>query len=264
MDAICNFIPPSEEKDIQFHHFVFEADLEKLKQPFCKKHFCLHLAYKGDAQLIIDGNRYQLSPGAMFITFPNQAYELVNYNNFTYLYITFNGPGADKLVSQFNIRKDRNVFLNFSHITDFWMKSIRRSNPGNLLILTESVLLYTLSYIPQYEQQNEIIFSQQFDELIRYIDNNYADKDLSIGKLADMFNFNKKYLSALFAKNMRTKFTEYLNQIRIEHAIIILEQQSPSVKELADKCGFSDPLYFSKVFKQHIGKSPANYKKGVL
>ena len=264
MDAICNFIPPtSGNRSIMYRHFVFEADIDKLKQPFVRKRFCMHLTYKGDAQLVIDGNRYQLTPGALFITFPHQAYEIVDYNDFTYLYITFDGPEAENLINQFGIRSDRNVFLNFSHVIDYWMTSIRRSNPNNLLILTESVLLHTLSYIPQADQKNEIIYSSQFDELIRYINNNYSDKDLSLGKLADMFNFSKKYLSSLFARNMSAKFSEYLNRIRIEHAVTLIEQGAYSVKELAEKCGFSDPLYFSKVFKQLKGKSPSNYKKGV-
>lgn len=264
MDAICNFIPVSAgDRSVSYHHFVYEADLDKLKQPFIKKHYCMHLAYKGEAQLVVDGNRYQLSPGAMFITFPYQKYELIDFKNFTYLYITFDGPEAEKLISQFGIHANRNVFLNFSHVIDFWMTSIRRSNPNNLLILTESVLLHTLSYVPQTDQESEILYSPQFDELIRYINSNFADKDLSLGKLADMFNFSRKYLSSLFARNMSTKFSEYLNRIRIEHAIALLEQESPSVKELAQKCGFSDPLYFSKVFKQINGKSPTNYKKGV-
>lgn len=264
MDAICNFIAPSSsESNIQLHHFVFEADLDKLKQPFVRKHFCMHLAYKGEAILFIDGKSYQLSPGALFITFPHQSYELLESKNFTYLYITFDGSEADKLISQFGIKKDRNVFLNFSHITDFWMTSIRRSNPSNLLVLTESVLLHTLSYIPQADQNSGVLYSPEFDELIRYINSNYADKDLSLGKLADMFNFSKKYLSSLFSRNMSTKFSAYLNQVRIDHALVLSKQGTYSVKELAEKCGFSDPLYFSKVFKQIIGMSPTNYKKGV-
>lgn len=264
MDAICNFIPnTSNEGSIKYHHFVYEADLDKLKQPFAPKRFRMHLAYKGEAQLVIDGNRYQLTPGALFITFPQQTFELVEYKNFTYLYITFDGPEAEKLMIQFGIKKDRNVFLNFSHITDFWMTSIRRSNPNNLLILTESVLLHTLSYVPQTDQENEIIYSPKFDELIRYINSNYSDKDLSIGKLADIFGFNKKYLSSLFIRNMSIKYTDYLNRVRIERAIKILEQEALTVKELAAACGFSDPLYFSKVFKQVTGKAPTKYEKGV-
>ena len=193
----------------------------------------------------------------------NENDELLENKNFTYLYITFDGSEADKLISQFGIKKDRNVFLNFSHITDFWMTSIRRSNPSNLLVLTESVLLHTLSYIPQADQNSGVLYSPEFDELIRYINSNYADKDLSLGKLADMFNFSKKYLSSLFSRNMSTKFSAYLNQVRIDHALVLSKQGTYSVKELAEKCGFSDPLYFSKVFKQIIGMSPTNYKKGV-
>lgn len=264
MDAICNFLPQDpSNRDIEYLHFVYETDLRTLRQPFLRKNFCMHLAYKGEATLRVDGAEYLLTPGTLFITFPFQQFEIIDHGNFTYLYISFGGVGAEKLLSQFEVKKERMVFESFSHITDFWMTSIRRINPGNILILTESVLLYTLSYINQFEQKVENGINPKFDEILQYIQNNFADPELSIGKLADIFCFNKKYLSALFAKNMPLKFTEYLTKIRIEHAIKLLEDDQISVAELASRCGFTDAFYFSKIFKKITGISPSKYQKGV-
>lgn len=260
MEAICNFLPPSAGKrDIIYHHFVYEADLYKLNQPFMPKLFYMHLAFKGGATLRVDGKEYPLTPGTLFITFPYQKYELIDYKDFTYLYITFDGTGADTLIQQFGISKERMVFKSFSHITDFWMTSIRRVNPNNILILTESVLLYTLSYIDQCEQEKEYQISPQFDAIIEYIHNNFTDPELSIAKLAGIFCYSKKYLSAIFSKKMPDKFTDYLAKIRVEHAIDLLKKEKLSVSELAAKCGFADPFYFSKIFKRITGVSPSKY-----
>lgn len=260
MSDICNFLPPaSGEKDISYHLFVYEAELPNLAQPFLRKHYCMHLAFRGNAVLQAEGKQYALSPGTLFFTFPNQPYELIDDQKFTYLYITFDGPGIPKLLEQFGIKKERSVFPNFGHLTDFWMTSIRRANPGNIQVLTESVLLHTLSFVEKTNKEETVRISREFDEILQYIHNNFADTEMSIAKTADIFGFNKKYFSALFAKNMQTNFTDYLAEIRIKHATDLLQQNKLSVTELAERCGYSDPLYFSKVFKKITGVSPSKY-----
>ena len=260
MEAICNFLPQSAgNKDIAYHLFVYEADLCKLRQPFVHKHFYMHLAFKGAATLRTEDAEYVLNPGTLFITVPGQKYEIIDNGGFTYLYITFDGPGAEALLRQFGIRPENSVFKSFANITDFWMTSIRRVNPNNILILTESVLLHTLSYIDQCEQKQQYHTSPQFDGIVQYIHNNFADPDLSIAKLADIFGFSRKYLSASFVKNMGQNFTDYLAKIRVEHAIKLHESENLSVAELAARCGYTDPFYFSKVFKRITGVSPSKY-----
>lgn len=264
MDAICNILPPlSAGKDISYRHFVYEADLYKLEQPFVNPYFRMHLVYKGKATLCVGGVKYALIPGTLFITFPYQQYRLTDYEECTYLYISFDGSGAEALLRQFGISKDRMVFKRFSHITDFWMTSIRRANPGNMLVLTESVLLHTLSYMEQNEQKKAYHANPKMDSVVQYIHNNYMDPELSIVKLADIFGFSRKYLSAVFSQNMGVNFTEYLAKLRVEKAAELLEQEHLPIAEVARKCGFSDPFYFSKVFKRFTAVSPSKYERNV-
>lgn len=261
MDAICNILPPlSAGKDISYRHYVYEADLYKLEQPFVNPYFRMHLVYKGKATLCVGSMKYALIPGTLFITFPYQQYQIVDDQKCTYLYISFDGPGAEALTRQFGISKTRMVFKRFSHVTDFWMTSIRRANPSNILVLTESVLLHTLSFIERSEQKRAYHTNPQMDAIVQYIHNNYADTELTISKLADIFGFSRKYLSAVFSQNMQINFTDYLTKVRIEKAMEMLEKKKCSVGELARKCGFSDPFYFSKVFKKVTGVPPSRYK----
>jgi len=260
MSDICNFLPPATgQKDIVYHLFVYEAELYNLAQPFLKKHYCMHLAFRGNAVLQTAGKQYTLTPGTLFFTSPYQPYELIDDEKFTYLYITFDGPGVPKLMEQFGISKDRSVFPNFGHLTDFWMTSIRRVNPTNIHVLTESVLLHTLSYVEQFQKAPTITSSPQFDAVLQYINNNFRDPELSISKVAGIFCFSNKYFSALFSKNMQMKFTDYLSQIRINHAVTLMKEKPLPVNVLAVKCGYSDPFYFSKVFKRVTGLSPSQF-----
>ena len=58
---------------------------------------------------------------------------------------------------------------------------------------------------------------------------------------------------------MKTSYTEYLRMLRLKYAISLLEHGLDSVKNVAILSGFSDPLYFSTVFKKSIGCSPKEY-----
>ena len=55
--------------------------------------------------------------------------------------------------------------------------------------------------------------------------------------------------------------SEYLRTVRIKHAVMLFDHGLDSVKNVALLSGFSDPLYFSSVFKAEVGISPKEYKE---
>ena len=57
------------------------------------------------------------------------------------------------------------------------------------------------------------------------------------------------------------RFTEYATQVKIERARILLISPEAKVYQVAEKLGYSDAEYFSKVFKRVTGKTPAQYRK---
>lgn len=261
MEDICNFLPSATTcNGVEYFHFVYEADINRLSQPFVYSKFYAHLVFRGKASLNFFDRKVEVVPGTLFFSFPYQSFELDGTDDFSYLYISFNGPDAPSLLENINITKENNIFPNFGHVTDFWMDSIRRINPSNANTLTESVLLYTLSFI-NGEQPAKDDSSDRFESILRYICNNFTDPSLTILKISDIFFYNKKYLSALFVKNKNVKFKEYLNSLRINRALELIGDPDLSVSEISEKCGFSDPYYFSKVFKKITGLTPTEYRK---
>ena len=84
---------------------------------------------------------------------------------------------------------------------------------------------------------------------------------VSLKKLAGLFSYTEKYISHLFKKKMNVGFNYYLNNLRLQYAHELIAQNVHSVSEIAILCGFSDPLYFSKVFKKRVGYTPTEYMK---
>ena len=95
MSDICQFIPPKEHSsELLFFHFVYQTDVNRLKQPFLRENYYAHIVFKGNATLKTDGKFFSLKRGDVFFTLPYQSYSLDGEDDFSYLYISFNGGGA--------------------------------------------------------------------------------------------------------------------------------------------------------------------------
>ncbi|MBQ6545958.1 MAG: helix-turn-helix transcriptional regulator, partial [Lachnospiraceae bacterium] len=57
------------------------------------------------------------------------------------------------------------------------------------------------------------------------------------------------------------QFNDYLRNLRIREACEMMEDTEMSINDIAEKCGFSDPYYFSRQFKQVMQMNPQQFKQ---
>lgn len=99
------------------------------------------------------------------------------------------------------------------------------------------------------------------EELKAYIDNHYMD-NISLADLADRHGLNSSYLGRVFKQKYGHSPIDYLIQVRLTKARqLIREKPRLLFKDVAEMVGYSDPYYFSKLFKQWTGLTPREYKK---
>ena len=260
MYDICQFIPPKDHpSELSFFHFVYEVEVKRLKQPFNHGNYYAQVVFRGNAILKTEGKSYSLTRGDVFFTQPYQSYTLDADNDFSFMYISFNGNGAFTLFQEHNIRKDNCVFHNLEQILPFWIESIRRIKPSNANTLTESVLLYTFSFIDGNRNERYEKIKDKFDSILDYLSLNCTSTDISLKKVADLFFYTEKHLSHLFVKKTGKKFTQYISELRIQYAVRLIKEGDLTLDEIAGRCGFRDKFYFSKVFKKIIGQTPTAY-----
>ena len=84
--------------------------------------------------------------------------------------------------------------------------------------------------------------------------------DLRLKPIAESLNVNSSYLSSLFHKEYGCTLTEFVNKQRIDHSIMLLQQSSNSIQEIAAECGMQDVNYFIKLFKKQTGLTPNRYR----
>lgn len=95
---------------------------------------------------------------------------------------------------------------------------------------------------------------------IVYINENYYQK-IFLNDIAKAVFMNHTYLSQQFKKEVGLSIPKYLEQVRINKALLLIRSSDCSISEVAERVGFSNQNYFSKVFKSVTGSSPMKYKK---
>ena len=95
-------------------------------------------------------------------------------------------------------------------------------------------------------------------EMIDYVKNNYEEK-ISISDLSQKLAYSESMLNKKFKSEMHITFNEYLIRYRINKAIYLLQNTDYNITEIAYKCGYSSPKYFSRVFKKYLGMSPSDF-----
>jgi Response regulator containing CheY-like receiver domain and AraC-type DNA-binding domain len=97
------------------------------------------------------------------------------------------------------------------------------------------------------------------DEITAYITKN-IHMEISLNKIAEKFFYNPSYLSRLFKEEMNTNFLEYVNRIKIQKAMELLNTSNMTAVYICEKVGFKDYKYFTSIFRKFAGMTPHEYK----
>ena len=96
---------------------------------------------------------------------------------------------------------------------------------------------------------------------LEYIHSNFTDQLLTVSSLAKRCNVSETYFRKLFFENFQITPLEYINNLRTEYAIELLESGYYNVTEVSEKCGFGNAYYFSTFIKKRTGHSPKKFIK---
>lgn len=102
-------------------------------------------------------------------------------------------------------------------------------------------------------------YSQPVQEAINYIEKCYAQK-LSLNMVANHVAFNPEYFCRMFVRETGVNLVTYINNLRMTHAMELLENTDKKVYRIAEETGFSSVSYFMTAFKKHFGQTPNEYR----
>jgi AraC-like DNA-binding protein len=239
--------------------------------PALKPHFMIHYVLSGKGSFSIGGKRYPLNEKYGFLIVPDElAYYVADENDpWTYVWIGFGGRRAEEIVSQLGLSLQQPVFKSekskdiydivkdmMDHNTFSVEDDLRRNG---LLSMFLSVIASGLSVTPKSDSgsANDYVNRAQ-----AYVRSNYCNP-IKVTDIADYVCINRSYLYTLFQNALGISPQQYLARYRIAKAVELLQLTSLPIESVAISCGYSDPLVFSKAFKQEKGISPSTYRKSL-
>ena len=256
---ICKLYTPSMADPIRIHCFVYESSPEKISHfvPDLGRNKML-LVTQGSGVLCINGQSLRYATGSLLFLFRGDSVTLSENEDSHFMYVDFSGQRAEDLLHRFGICGENRFFEGFGGMIPWWKECLLRASPETIDLAAEGVLLHTLSRM----RGEEVTQSEAISAIIRMVEAEFSDHELSIATISRRLSYHPKYLSHLFKKEMGVSFTEYLRDKRINYARALFDHGIDSIKNVALLSGFNDPLYFSNVFKKVTGMSPTQYLGG--
>lgn len=205
---------------------------------------------------IDDGTQLPYKKGDCVAIPPQVRHANYSSEGFTNIHITLEDPSYP-FRGPFRVTDDseehlKNAFreAKFYYISDIKRRELLLAALGDLIA----------GYMVVYHSNNA--YSAPVDQLRSIIINHYAETSFALDEAIRSQPFHYDYLRKLFKKEMGITPLEYLTDLRMKKAEIMLSSlwtRDYSVSEIAELCGFDNALYFSRVFRKRFGCSPTQY-----
>lgn len=140
-----------------------------------------------------------------------------------------------------------------------YLSNIASSNSiANAISICEHVFEDFLQQV--HARKNAPKYSKEIRICIDYIET-HSDEELSIDFLAKKSGYSTYYLSKKFKEEVGISINSYIKKSRIKRASYLLLTTDMDIQDISDSLHFGNRNFFSKVFKEETGMSPAHFRK---
>jgi AraC-like DNA-binding protein len=154
------------------------------------------------------------------------------------------------------------------HLTAIEQEYTEKSEGYQLMIKARLLILLTI-LIRHFRDKDKASFNTsannkrmhlvKIEEVLKYIEQNFC-RDIKLEEAASMIYVTPQYFSAFFKKITGVNFVDYLNNVRINHAVRLLKETDKKITHIAMECGFNSTNNFNSAFKKHTGKTPSQFR----
>lgn len=226
----------------------------------------------GKTHFWFDGREEIVSTGHMVLYKPEEIQKYVYYleDNPEVFWIHFTGSDVKNILAYHGISLDEHVFY-CGVLPDYKalfrkiiqeLQLCRYGYEDYIVSLFKDILL--LVDRQQHEQKKTTgNVQEQIERAAAYFNENYNTK-ISIDDYAESLHISTNWFIHNFKQYTGMSPAQYILSLRMVNAQSLLERTTYNIKEISEIVGYENPLYFSRVFKKEIGKSPAQYRKEMI
>ena len=226
----------------------------------------------GKTHFWFDGKEEIVSASHMVLYKTEEIQKYVYYleDNPEVFWIHFTGSDVKNILAYHGISLDEHVFY-CGVLPDY--KALFRKIIQELQLCRYGYEDYIASLLndilllvdrQQHEQKKATgNVQEQIERAAAYFNENYNTK-ISIDDYAESLHISTNWFIHNFKQYAGMSPAQYILSLRMVNAQSLLERTTYNIKEISEIVGYENPLYFSRVFKKEIGKSPAQYRKEMI
>lgn len=226
----------------------------------------------GKTHFWFDDKEEIVSAGHMVLYKPEEIQKYIYYleDNPEVFWIHFTGSDVKNILAYHGISLDEHVFY-CGVLPDY--KALFRKIIQELQLCRYGYEDYIASLFndilllvdrQQHEQKKTTgNVQEQIERAAAYFNENYNTK-ISIDDYAESLHISTNWFIHNFKQYAGMSPAQYILSLRMVNAQSLLERTTYNIKEISEIIGYENPLYFSRVFKKEIGKSPAQYRKEMI
>lgn len=235
--------------------------------PALRDHHLIHIVASGRGKLVLRDTEYQLTAGDGFYIPENEVvyYAADEVEPWEYYWVGFNGIDAQRLLGAAEFSAASPAFrLSDTAAAIGLLRQLYRATGTTFADeIKMTGLLYQLFSLLVTDNDKSAGRAQNDSYLksaLKFIEHNYSSM-ISVADIAHSAGISRSHLYRIFVRELGTTPNEYLTRYRVDIARQLLSHHNVNVSEAAYSSGFSDPLYFSRVFKKLTGVAPSKYGK---
>ena len=251
------------EHGISANHFLYERNTDHSFPLHMHRSYEMVLVLQGEMQMQIDKETYHLRAKDLVLVKPHRihSYETEAGKSSEILLCVFSGDliaAISEALSSYHLPSIvlhdgpdlyRDIFLHAQQSND--IASIK-----GFLYLVCSLFYRELDHS---EKDAAAADDGLLHEIFTYIES-HVDKPCTLHELARELRYNEAYLSRMFHKSVGVPYSEYVRNIKINHACYLLRNTNESIFNIAMKCGYATQSSFYRSFKQLVGINPNEYR----
>lgn len=219
------------------------------------KHVQFFWGVSGSGIVEIAGRPHALGRNRIAIYFTGMVHNwYTKQDDWDFLYMTLDGPFVESIVTGFGLESAAceagpPPFTLFDRLSKYVPQPTRESE------LQAGIIAYTILARAAMSARRRYV-----DELVlaatELINTAWGESSLNVNCIAAKLSIQPTTLCRRFQKAMGISPATYLTRLRVQNALNFLQCTAHPIKEIAAKCGFSDPNYFSRVIHNVTGYSP--------
>ena len=203
----------------------------------------------------------------LFRPYDHQSYFYFPKDKCQSYWVHFTGSEVDKILDYYQLPNKENIFYSSTSPEYKWLfeQMIRelqlcRANYQELLTMALRHIFLLINRYLKESKKSGISAYNEIEHAIRYFNEHYKE-DINIEDYAKSLHMSACWFNRRFKQVTKVTPLQYIISIRIANAKTLLETKDYNVAETAREVGFSNPLYFTRLFTKNTGVSPSEYKK---